>query len=95
MKKNCQSCKYWGLNRDVELNGIENVSYLSVGTTSKNFEESFQAYCENEKTRACMKVSETALPGYIKPNIMKWLVTNWTFGCTNWKEAKGWEELWK
>lgn len=79
--KFCRSCKWWGLNCEAELNGIEN-------TTRTN-----QAHCENENILNSLQVWETNLPDYIVPNIRSDFVTSHTFGCTYWELFKDWERL--
>lgn len=91
----CQSCKYWGLNRDLALNGIGEVHIIDAFVHDVSLAEQWQAYCENTDVRKAIRVRETSLPKYIKPIIQKWFTTSWTFGCTNWEEAEGWEALWK
>ena len=78
----CKSCKYWGVNREAILNGIENT------------ERSLEAHCECESILKSMRVWETNLPDYITPNIRSDFVSQHTFGCSYWELFKDWEKLW-
>lgn len=80
--KTCKSCKYWGLNREAILNGIEN-------TVRSN-----EAHCENTYIRRSMQVWENKLPDWITPSIRKDFITQYTFGCTYWEEFDDWKKLW-
>lgn len=79
----CKSCKYWGVNREAILNGIENTS------------RSNEAHCENENILKSMRVWENNLPDWITPSIRSDFVTNYMFGCTFWEEYIGWKKLWE
>ncbi len=94
-KKQCQSCKHWGLNRDLALNGIEDVHIIQAYMGPKApLEKRWQAWCENDDVRNFIHTQETNLPAYITVVIKKQFVTPWIFGCTNWEEAEGWKALW-
>lgn len=79
----CKSCKFWGVNRDAELNGADGA------------QRALNSHCENADIRKSIHADEVSLPVYIVPRIMKSFVTRWTFNCAKWEEAKDWEQLWR
>lgn len=80
--KTCKSCKYWGVNREAILNGVEN--------TSRNWE----SHCENENILKSMGVWENDLPDWITPSIRSDFISPCTFGCSYWEEFVDWKKLW-
>ena len=88
----CQSCKYWGLNRDAILNGIEHG--LSYGYFVPD-DNSWEAHCENENILKSMHVWENNLPNWVKISIRKDFITRHTFGCAFWEKYSDWKKLWE
>lgn len=80
--KTCKSCKYWGINREAILNGIENTF------------RSLESYCENENILKSIEVWESNLPNWINISVRSNFVSSYTFGCSYWEEFVDWKKLW-
>ncbi len=81
--KTCISCKYWGVNRDIILNGVEN-AHVDISS-----------HCESGDLQNCIHVNETKLPSYIIPFFHKRFICNNEFGCVFWKLYKNWKKVYK